>query len=261
MCVRAAHACGARCPPLPGAHGAVLLPKSRGVPTCALGKPICLPLSANVSLAAMPIINILHGGILVLTTKYSSIDAYAELLQQICPERKSFTQQKGVNIEHTVQEFIRVQQQEQQEAILVGTQSCWTGLNLQGRLLRLILIDKLPFDPPSLKQSLLKDMYYNGRQSTVDYFKGEYLPNMLLKLKQGSGRLIRSEQDWGVVVLMCNSIPKSYNNYVYRTFIPIPVIQDHNLTPIIEFVLNKQHAEQMSKSTLWSHFANTSRTK
>lgn len=208
-----------------------------------------------------PIINILHGGILVLTTKYSSIDAYAELLQQICPERKSFTQQKGVNIEHTVQEFIRVQQQEQQEAILVGTQSCWTGLNLQGRLLRLILIDKLPFDPPSLKQSLLKDMYYNGRQSTVDYFKGEYLPNMLLKLKQGSGRLIRSEQDWGVVVLMCNSIPKSYNNYVYRTFIPIPVIQDHNLTPIIEFVLNKQHAEQMSKSTLWSHFANTSRTK
>lgn len=193
-----------------------------------------------------PIINALHGGILVLTTKYSSIEVYAEQLQQICPERQIFTQQKGVNIEHTVQEFIRVQQ-EHQEAILVGTQSCWTGLNLQGRLLRLILIDKLPFEPPTLKQSMLKEMYYNGRQSPHSYFEGEILPNMLLKLKQGAGRLIRSEQDWGVVVLMYN-LTKNYKNYVYQNFSPMRIVKTSNPSPIIDFILMKQAAEQMNRS-------------
>jgi len=84
-------------------------------------------------------------------------------------------------------------------AVLVGSQSFWEGIDVVGDALQCVLIDKLPFPPPNdpLVEARVKQLERAGRNAFADYFVAE----AAVSLKQGAGRLIRSETDRGLLVV------------------------------------------------------------
>jgi ATP-dependent DNA helicase DinG len=87
----------------------------------------------------------------------------------------------------------------QPHAVLVGSQSFWEGIDVPGKALQCVLIDKLPFPPPNdpLVQARIKRLEAAGRNAFADYFVAE----AAVSLKQGAGRLIRSETDRGLLIV------------------------------------------------------------
>jgi ATP-dependent DNA helicase DinG len=84
-------------------------------------------------------------------------------------------------------------------AVLIGSQSFWEGVDVRGEALSVVVIDKLPFAPPDdpVLAARLAALRKDGRNPFFDY----QLPQAALALKQGAGRLIRDERDRGVFVL------------------------------------------------------------
>ena len=84
-------------------------------------------------------------------------------------------------------------------ALLVGSQSFWEGVDVPGEALQCVVIDKLPFPPPNdpLVEARTKRLEAAGRNPFADYFVAE----AAISLKQGAGRLIRSESDRGLLVV------------------------------------------------------------
>jgi ATP-dependent DNA helicase DinG len=84
-------------------------------------------------------------------------------------------------------------------AVLLGTASFWEGVDVRGRALALVVIDKLPFAAP--EDPLLKARLEGIRRRGGNPFKEFQLPQAVLALKQGFGRLIRDREDFGVVAI------------------------------------------------------------
>ncbi|MEP7301178.1 MAG: ATP-dependent DNA helicase [Caldimonas sp.] len=84
-------------------------------------------------------------------------------------------------------------------AVLVGSQSFWEGIDVPGEALQCVVIDKLPFPPPNdpLVEARVRRLEAEGRNAFTDYFVAE----AAISLKQGAGRLIRSEADRGLLVV------------------------------------------------------------
>ena len=84
-------------------------------------------------------------------------------------------------------------------AVLVGAQSFWEGIDVPGPALQCVLIDKLPFPPPDdpLLEARTRSLKAQGR----DPFDELFIAETAIALKQGAGRLIRSEQDSGLLIL------------------------------------------------------------
>jgi ATP-dependent DNA helicase DinG len=83
--------------------------------------------------------------------------------------------------------------------VLVGSQSFWEGIDVPGDALQCVLIDKLPFPPPNdpLVEARVKRLESQARNAFTEYFVAE----AAVSLKQGAGRLIRSETDRGLLVV------------------------------------------------------------
>jgi ATP-dependent DNA helicase DinG len=84
-------------------------------------------------------------------------------------------------------------------SVLVGSQSFWEGIDVPGDALQCVMIDKLPFPPPNdpLVEARVKRLEAEGRNAFSDYFVAE----AAVSLKQGAGRLIRTESDHGLLVI------------------------------------------------------------
>lgn len=84
-------------------------------------------------------------------------------------------------------------------AVLVGSQSFWEGIDVPGDALQCVVIDKLPFPPPNdpLVEARVKRLEAQGRNPFNECFVAE----AAVSLKQGAGRLIRSETDRGLLVV------------------------------------------------------------
>lgn len=88
---------------------------------------------------------------------------------------------------------------DQPRSVLVGSQSFWEGIDVPGEALMCVVIDKLPFPPPNdpLVEARIRRLESEGRNAFADYFVAE----AAVSLKQGAGRLIRSETDRGLLVV------------------------------------------------------------
>jgi len=84
-------------------------------------------------------------------------------------------------------------------AVLLGSQSFWEGVDVRGEALSLVVIDKLPFAPPD--DPVLSARIEALRARGGNPFTALQLPQAILQLKQGAGRLIRDENDRGVLML------------------------------------------------------------
>jgi len=101
-------------------------------------------------------------------------------------------------------------------AVLVGSQSFWEGVDVRGQALSLVIIDKLPFAPPDdpVLAARLDALARRGGNPFMDY----QLPSAVIALKQGAGRLIRDETDRGVLML-CDPrlITKPYGKRIWQS--------------------------------------------
>jgi ATP-dependent DNA helicase DinG len=105
-------------------------------------------------------------------------------------------------------------------AVLLGSQSFWEGVDVQGEALSVVIIDKLPFAPPDdpLLAARLEHIARQGGNPFFDY----QLPQAAISLKQGAGRLIRSETDRGVLMI-CDRrlVDKPYGRRIWQALPPM----------------------------------------
>ena len=108
--------------------------------------------------------------------------------------------------------------------ILLGTTSFWEGVDVPGQPLRGLVIPKLPFKVPSepVTAARIEAIEAAGGNSFVQYM----LPHAAIRLKQGFGRLIRSRDDHGVVLVLDGRIArKSYGRYFLESLPPTPLVK------------------------------------
>lgn len=107
-----------------------------------------------------------------------------------------------------------------EKALLMGLETYWEGVDLKGDLLKCLVMVKLPFRSPSDPYASAAEKYcrYN-RLNTFSYFM---LPDAAVRFKQGIGRLIRSEDDRGVAIILDNRIAKQSYGKIFQNSSPIP---------------------------------------
>jgi len=139
----------------------------------------------------------LRGRTFVLTTTLRVLPLIAEALRQALAR-------EGVAMEVLVQgsqpkRALLQRFGSGRDCVLVGSQSFWEGIDVPGDALQCVLIDKLPFPPPNdpLVQARVKKIEARGGNAFAEYFVAE----AAVSLKQGAGRLIRSETDRGLLVV------------------------------------------------------------
>ena len=105
-------------------------------------------------------------------------------------------------------------------AVLLGSQSFWEGVDVRGEALSLVVIDKLPFAPPD--DPVLAARIAEYRREERDAFAEFQLPHAAITLKQGAGRLIRDERDRGVLMI-CDPrlVTKSYGSLLWKSLPPM----------------------------------------
>jgi ATP-dependent DNA helicase DinG len=106
------------------------------------------------------------------------------------------------------------------QAVLVGSHSFWEGIDVKGDALSLVIIDKLPFAPPD--DPILARRLELMTQQGGNPFMGYQVPQAIIALKQGAGRLIRSETDQGVLMIGdTRLIDKPYGRRIWQSLPPM----------------------------------------
>lgn len=110
-------------------------------------------------------------------------------------------------------------------AVLFATSSFWQGVDVQGEQLSCVIIDKLPFSVPNDPVVAARIRYINESGGNAFY---EYqIPEAIILLKQGFGRLIRSRTDRGILALLDKRVlTKTYGGAFLRSMPPVPLVHD-----------------------------------
>ncbi|WP_310265113.1 ATP-dependent DNA helicase [Roseateles saccharophilus] len=172
------------------AHARLYVP--RGFP-----KPAEPSHPASVALLASRLARALGGRTFVLTTTLRNLQTVADALRERFEEAGdaiAVLQQGSMPKRMLLQRFL-----ENPAAVLVGSASFWEGIDVPGDALQCVVIDKLPFPPPNdpLVEARVQRLEAQGRNAFAEYFVAE----AAIALKQGAGRLIRTETDRGLLVV------------------------------------------------------------
>jgi ATP-dependent DNA helicase DinG len=110
-------------------------------------------------------------------------------------------------------------------AVLIGSQSFWEGVDVRGEALSVVIIDKLPFAPPD--DPVLAARIAALEKKGLNGFVHHQLPSAIINLKQGAGRLIRDESDRGVLMI-CDTrlISKPYGRRIWQSLPPFKRTRD-----------------------------------
>jgi ATP-dependent DNA helicase DinG len=165
--------------------------------------------------AAVPLIEASAGGAFVLFTSHRALQRAAQLMRDRWTEIGDFP--LLVQGEAPREQLLRTFR-ESGNAVLLGTASFWEGVDVKGDALRLVIIEKLPFSSPddALTKARIEHLKANGGNAFREY----QLPEAALALKQGVGRLIRSETDRGVVVICDPRLTEKPYGRVFRASLP-----------------------------------------
>jgi len=171
-------------------HARVWVPARLPLPNAAGHAPAVGALAARCAAA-------LGGRTFVLTTTLRVLGVVAEALQA---EAATLGATLKVLVQGSEPRRALLQRYgDGRGCVLVGSQSFWEGIDMPGDALQCVLIDKLPFPPPGdpLVEARVRQLREAGRNPFEDYFVAE----AAISLKQGAGRLIRTENDRGLLVI------------------------------------------------------------
>ncbi len=165
--------------------------------------------------ATRPLIEASGGGAFLLFTSHRALTRAAQLLRDKplgLPDSPLLVQGESPR-EQLLREF-----REHGSAVLLGTSSFWEGVDVKGEALRLVIIEKLPFASPEdpLVKARIAFMKGRGRNPFQEY----QVPEAALALAQGFGRLIRSEDDQGVIVICDPRLTRKSYGRVFRRSLP-----------------------------------------
>jgi ATP-dependent DNA helicase DinG len=166
----------------------------------------------------MPLIDASGGGAFLLMTSHRAVQAAARHLRG--DRRYTLFVQGEDDRARLVRRFA-----ETDNGILVGAASFWEGVDVPGRALRLVLIDKLPFAAPDdpVFEARLNAIRISGGRPFPDY----QLPQAIIGLRQGVGRLIRGEEDRGLLILGDPRLrSRGYGAQILRALPDMPVLED-----------------------------------
>jgi ATP-dependent DNA helicase DinG len=164
--------------------------------------------------AVLPVLHASHGRAFLLFTSHRALRRAAELLQDKVPW-PLFVQ--GTAPRPRLLEEFRASG----HGVLLGAASFWEGVDVVGESLSVVVIDKLPFAAPD--DPVLMARLDALEQSGINPFMGWQVPNAVIALKQGAGRLIRDVHDRGVLVLCDPRISsKGYGRLFMASLPPMP---------------------------------------
>lgn len=158
-----------------------------------------------------------QGRIFLLFTSYRAMHEVADALADL--DFPLMVQGSGAKAK-LLEEF-----RQHGNAVLLGTNSFWEGVDVRGEALSCVLIDKIPFASPG--DPVLEARINNLRTRGGNPFRSIQIPAAVIQLKQGIGRLIRDEQDYGVLIL-CDPrlLNKPYGKVFMRSLPAMPITQD-----------------------------------
>lgn len=167
--------------------------------------------------ALLPALEASQGSALILCTTLRAVDRVASLLAEAFAERGWDWPllRQGERGRGELLESLRTRA----HAVLVGSASFWEGIDVPGNALTLVAIDKLPFAPPD--DPVIEARIRACKQEGGNPFFQYQLPDAAIALKQGAGRLIRTEDDWGVLMVGDRRlVEKPYGKLLWRGLPP-----------------------------------------
>jgi ATP-dependent DNA helicase DinG len=167
-----------------------------------------------------------QGKAFVLFTSYQSMQKLADALASFFRSEKITCLVQGGSLprHRLLQKF-----KEDRDSVLFGTDSFWQGVDVPGEALSNVILTRLPFAVPDhpLTQAKCERIMAQGG----DAFREFSLPEALLKFRQGVGRLIRTQNDKGIVVILDNRVlGKAYGKAFLAVLpkCPVEIVDDYN---------------------------------
>ncbi len=177
------------------------------------------PLHTSAMLEAVtPLLEVTDGGMFCLFTSHRALNNAKKWFRSnksVLSGRKLLVQGSAPR-DDLLRRF-----RDEGNAVLLGTGSFWEGVDVRGQALTIVAIDKLPFGSPAdpLMMARLEFIRRNGGNGFTEH----QIPQAVLAMKQGAGRLLRDQNDYGVIVLCDPRITsKNYGKKFLESFEPMP---------------------------------------
>jgi ATP-dependent DNA helicase DinG len=153
------------------------------------------------------------GGTFVLCTSYALVDALHARAEAAFGDQFPLLKQGQMSRARLLDRF-----KEDRRSVLFGTDSFWEGIDVKGDQLRLVIIPRLPFRVPTepVQQARFERLEAQG----LDPFRTYSLPQAVLRFRQGFGRLIRTQRDTGVVLLLDRRVTNQWYGQVFLASLP-----------------------------------------
>ena len=183
----------------------------------SMPSPYDVRFAEKVAEAAWPLVRANGGRAFILCTTLRAVDKVAERLRQLMAldDQPLPLLVQGTSTRRALIEAFRGSG----NAVLVGSISFWEGIDIRGDALSLVVIDKLPFAPPDdpVVEAKIRYLRKIGRNPFNEY----QLPEAIMLMKQGVGRLIRDETDRGVLMILDERVlTKPYGKVVLSSLPP-----------------------------------------
>ena len=178
--------------------------------------------TAEVVAVALPLIEAADGRAFLLFTSHRALKEAARLLRL----REGFEQCYPMLVQgEAPRESLLKRFREEPHSVLLGTSSFWEGVDVRGPALVLVVIDKLPFASPD--DPLLKARLEGINRRGGNPFFEHQVPQAVLALKQGFGRLIRDREDFGVVAVCDPRLrTRAYGRLFIQSLPPARLVED-----------------------------------
>lgn len=188
---------------------------------------------AAVSVALKDILMATKGRTMVLFTSRKELQRASQDLREwsAAQDLCLLVQDEDGEFKNLIESFVKTP-----NTVLMGLETFWEGIDLKGRVLQTLVMVRLPFRSPAEPFCSAGDRYY--RLQNRSSFKSFMLPDAAVRFKQGAGRLIRSENDYGLFIVLDARLESRPYGRVFKNSIPIKKVLSIKRAELSEFMVH-----------------------